>query len=55
MMIKFAMVRHEENTLNQLSDGVIRNTMKPFLKTAAEIASKGMLSSIYGSMEDIVK
>lgn len=40
-MIDYSMIRYEENTMRQLSDRMIRNTMNTLLKTTAREATKG--------------
>lgn len=35
-IFSFAMIRYEEDTLRQLMDGIIQNSLKKLLKTAAK-------------------
>lgn len=49
------MLRYEEHTLMELTDGMIRNTIITLLKTAAKEVTMKIIGSIYGALKDIVK
>lgn len=48
-IINSALFKYKENTLTQLTDGIIQNTMETLLRTTAREATKRTLSHMYGA------